>query len=119
MRTFDVYQHPNLGYQAVKQGFAWPAFFFTVIWALIKRLWKIALILFGVMFFLTFIETIFEQGGSEEGVLVMLFLQIVFFVFVGAKGNDWRRKNLENRGFKHVRVVQAKNVDAAIGEVAR
>lgn len=118
MKTFDIYQHPILGYQAVKQGFAWPAFFFTVIWALVKKMWKLALVLFGVMFLLSFIEAIFEQGGSEDGVILLLFLQLVFFVFVGAKGNDWRRKNLESRGFKHVRIIQAKTVDAAIGEAA-
>ena len=42
MKTFKVYEHEIYGYEAVKQGFSWPALFFGFIWALVKKLWKIS-----------------------------------------------------------------------------
>lgn len=119
MKTFDVYQHSVLGCQVVKQGFAWPAFFFTVIWAFIKKMWGLGFAFFGVIFLLSLAQSIFEQEGSEGGVLIITLLQLAFFIFVGYKGNNWRRKNLKDRGFKHLCTVQAKNFDAAIAEIAK
>lgn len=119
MKTFDVYKHPTLGYQAVKQGFGWPAFFFTVIWAFVKKMWGLGFAFLGVIFLLTLVETVFEQEGSEGGVLVMLLAQLVFYIIVGVKGNDWRRGNLQKRGFEKLRTVQAETPEAAIGEVAK
>jgi len=39
VKTFNIYHHPIHGYEAVKVGFSWPAFFFAFIWMLLKRLW--------------------------------------------------------------------------------
>lgn len=119
MKTFDVYKHPTLGYQAVKQGFGWPAFFFTVIWAFVKKMWGIGFAFLGVIFLLTLVETAFEQAGSEGGVLVIFLARLALCIVVGVKGNDWRRGNLQKRGFENVRTVQSETRDAAIGEVAK
>ena len=29
MKQYTVFQHPTSGYEAVKNGWSWPAFFFT------------------------------------------------------------------------------------------
>ena len=119
MKTFDVYKHPTQGYQAVKQGFGWPAFFFTVIWAFVKKMWGLGFAFLGVIFLLTIVETVFEQEGSQGGVLIMLLAQLVFYIMVGVKGNDWRRGNLVKRGFEKLNTVEAETPDAAIGSVAK
>ncbi len=119
MKTFDVYNHPTQGFQAVKQGFGWPAFFFTVIWAFVKKMWGLGFAFFGVIFVLTFIETVSEQEGSVGGILIMLLAQLAFYITVGVKGNDWRRGNLVKRGYEHIKTVEAETPDAAIGFVAK
>jgi len=42
MRTFNVYKHPTQGFEAVKVGFSSPAFFFGIIWMMVKKLWGFA-----------------------------------------------------------------------------
>ncbi len=49
MKQYKIFKHPNGETEAVKQSWSWPAFFFTWIWALIKKLWVIAAITFGVV----------------------------------------------------------------------
>lgn len=117
MRTFDVYNHPAHGYQAVKQGFCWPAFFFVAIWAFVKRMWTMAIGLLSILVILHFAERRFEQEGNDIGVLLMLFLQIAVYVIAGLKGNDWRRANLSDRGFRHVATLEAENPEASVSKV--
>jgi hypothetical protein len=45
MKTFKVFRHPTLGFQAVKEGFSWPGFFFGPIWAFAKKLWGYAFLI--------------------------------------------------------------------------
>ena len=118
MKTFDVYKHPTQGYQAVKQGFGWPAFIFTVIWAFVKHMSGLGFALLGIIVLLILVETVFEQVGSQGGVLVTLLVQLAFYIVVGVQGNDWRRGNLVNRGFKKLNTVEAETPDAAIASVA-
>ena len=119
MKTFDVYKHPTQGHEAVKRGFSWPAFFFTWIWAFIKKLWGMGLAFIGIMLVLVIIETEFEQEGSEGGVLIMLLLELGVFIWFGVKGNEWRNKNLKKRGYEHIQTLEAETPDAAISSVAK
>jgi len=119
MKTFDVYNHPTQGYQAVKQGFAWPAFFFTVIWAFIKKMWGPGLGFLGLNFLLLFLSMIFEEVGSGGGVFLMLLGQLALYVCFGLYGNNWRRSNLKKRGFEVFCTVGAHTPDAAIGEAVK
>ena len=56
MKAFAVYQHPTHGFEAVKRGFSWPAFFFGVIWMLIKKLWLLAISWLGLYVVLVLVE---------------------------------------------------------------
>jgi hypothetical protein len=38
-KTYDIYEHPIGTIEAVKKGWSWPAFFFTWIWALSKKMY--------------------------------------------------------------------------------
>jgi hypothetical protein len=119
MKTFTVFRHPTLGFQAVKVGFSWPGFFFTLFWTLVKKLWGQALGIFGVIVLLVIIETAFENEGSTGGALLMLLAQLAVYIGVGIKGNEWRVSNLQKRGFQLVETVQAETPEAAIGSVAK
>lgn len=119
MKQFDVYKHPTQGFLTVKQGFAWPAFFFGAIWAFVKKMWGLGLLLLGISWLLSMIGEVFRQEGSEGGALVMLLALLAFKILIGMKGNDWRRAHLEKRGFDKLGAVQAATSDAAVAEAAK
>ncbi|MFH1007349.1 MAG: hypothetical protein V1800_07605 [Candidatus Latescibacterota bacterium] len=48
---FVVFSHPVQGYEAVKEGFSYPGFLFTFVWALYKKLWGDAAITIIAMWF--------------------------------------------------------------------
>ena len=37
MKTYKIFKNPTGQYEAVKQGWSWPAFFFGGIWACVKK----------------------------------------------------------------------------------
>lgn len=108
-----------LGYQAVKEGFCWPAFFFTWFWAFAKKMW-IEGLKFMAMFYLL-VMAVALTGGSKHSVFgkefVPFFVWLGYHFYVGSIGNEWRRKRLERRGFKHIEIVEAETPDAAISSV--
>lgn len=122
MKTFKVFRHPTLGYQAVKIGFSCPGFFFSMIWAFVKKLWGHGLAIIGVFIILTLIEKAFESEKSldpDAGTLLMILFQLGVYIFVGIKGNEWRESNLQRRGFEFIDTVHTDTPDAAIGKVVR
>ncbi|PCJ61630.1 MAG: hypothetical protein COA65_01390 [Rhodospirillaceae bacterium] len=70
MKTFDVYKHPIQGYQAVKQGFCWPALFFTIIWAFAAKMWALGFTILGIIFTLSLVETVAEGFQPQVSVSV-------------------------------------------------
>lgn len=115
MKTFDVYSRSNKGYEAVKKGFSWPAFFFNWIWALIKGLWMIALGFIGVYILLGILYELSNQNPILE-IFSNIFLSILVIMF-GVKGNDQYRNNLLKRGFNKIGTVNATGTTAAINMV--
>jgi len=118
MKTFNVYKHPTLGIEAVKVGFSWPAFFFGLIWMLVKKLWGLAGVWFAACIVLSLVEIVTDQ--SSEGVaqaLVYLILAVgnfTLWLVPGFKGNKWREENLTKRGYEKITTVQAETPDAAV-----
>lgn len=119
MKTYDVYVHPTHGIEAVKQGFSWPACFFTFVWAFFKRMWGVGFAILGVFFVLSFLEALFSQGGQVVGSFLIFTGQLAVFVIIGWKGNDWRRRNLESRGFGKFTHVHAETPNQAIDAAAQ
>ena len=72
MKTFNVYKHPTQGIEAVKIGFSWPAFFFGIIWMLVKKLWGLAGAWFAVYIVLSLIEKVTDQSG-EGGAQALVY----------------------------------------------
>ncbi|MEJ2534594.1 MAG: hypothetical protein P8008_03805 [Gammaproteobacteria bacterium] len=44
-RVFDVYHHPRSGYQTVRRGFSWLAFWLPSVWAVRRGLGYVTLVL--------------------------------------------------------------------------
>jgi hypothetical protein len=95
--------------RAVKDGFSWPAFVFTFVWALWHRLWLVALAIFVVEFIVGLVVGLIGLGGVVNGV-VSLGMALV----VGWLANDLRRDHLERSGLTDLGVVIAGNGEDAI-----
>ena len=104
MKQFSIFQHPTLGYEAVKNGWSWPAFLFTWIWAFIKRLFLIGwLVLLLVM-----------ALSSIPAPEVWLVGNLIISIAMGAKGNELQVKRLRASGYEEVATVAATTPDAAV-----
>lgn len=117
MTTFTVYKHPVFGYEVVKDGFSWPAFFFGWIWALVKRLWVTGVLL------LVFVQPliafgVWALGTSDQGPFIGLVIVIAIPTVIGFFGNSWRRSSLQKRGFTRLRQIQAPSADSALATLA-
>lgn len=118
MKTYKVFVNPQGSSEAVKQGWSWPGFFFNIIWALVKKLWVLGVVLMILTFALGFVEGTMEvTSGKEAASEISAFTSILNFVIAvifGVKGNQWREKNLLSRGYKYQDTVDAQNPEAAI-----
>lgn len=116
MKTFKVFKHPTLGYRAVKVGFSWPGFLFSVIWLLIKQLWGHALAVMSGIVLLTLIEMFFNN--TQTSVMVLL-IEVGVYILVGVNCNEWLVTNLQALGFELIDTLQAETPHAAIGKIAK
>jgi hypothetical protein len=105
--------------EAVKQGWSWPGFVFTWIWALTKQLWVIAVLALPVLLVLLPLLASATSRMTGEGSQFLSEVTILIWVIVkavfGVKGNSWREKNLVSRGFTHVATVTAESPPVAVG----
>ena len=92
----------------VTEGFCWPAFFFSWLWALGHRLWLPGLIIFVL-------EAVIGAGMALAGAddLSTALAVVGFRVMVGFVGNDLRRWGLDRRDFVAMGVVAATDREAA------
>jgi uncharacterized membrane protein required for colicin V production len=122
MNTFRVYKHPAQGFEAVKEGFSWPALFFGPLWLLFKQLWLFAVAWITASVILSSIEGISDEVGMASGPMTMVYLLVAggylaLWLIPAFKGNSWRAKNLLKRGYTLVRTVQAKTPDSAVTQL--
>jgi hypothetical protein len=88
-------QHPTRDETiAVSVGFSWPALLLGFIWALMKRLWGVALFMLAAELALGLIGL-----AGTTAYLVSLLLSIVFAIYCGIRANDWQRSILERKGY--------------------
>ncbi|BBU31925.1 hypothetical protein BTHE68_56590 [Burkholderia sp. THE68] len=115
MTQFKVFTHPRGASEAVKQGWSWPAFFFTWIWALCKRQYLLGGLMFGGLVGVGLLLGWAQASGAPEHELLSVRLlslgvQLVF----GKYGNRWREKNLIARGYDDAGFVGADNSEKAV-----
>src|SRR6266478_7831257 len=110
MRVYQIFKHPEKGAQAVKRGFSWPGFFFSWIWALTRRLWLAG----GLLFLCSFALGVFGQAMGSGNWPFSGALDIIFLLVVGTRANYWRCNALENRGYRHLGAINARDPQDAL-----
>lgn len=111
MRKFNVYQFgtSNGHFEAVKDGWSWPGFFFGWIWAFVKGLNKLgALLLIGhvALFVISYQNELLNAVTSIVGFGIA--------IWVGAMGNKMRGQKLEEEGYTRVGTIDASSEEAAV-----
>lgn len=113
MRLYSVYlrdhgREPMGDLVLVKEGFSWPAFVFTFIWALWSRMWLPAIVLFSIIVLAGWGVRYLGFGEDVEGLL-----SLVIGLSLGLFGNDLKRWWLDHQGFQEVAIVSGKNAEDA------
>jgi hypothetical protein len=100
---------PDRDLVLVKEGFSWPAFFLSFLWALWQRLWLAAAVIFAAHA---------AVGGAAVALganpLAEAALSLGLAAVVGYLANDLRRRKLAKQGFVFAGVVAADDADAAL-----
>ena len=94
---------------AIKEGFCWPAFLFSMIWAIFYRLWIYVfyLVLINSIFFIL----IFQLAENHFVIIFSLMGVLISFGYIA---NDARRSNLRKKGFFEQIIVIAPTKNTAI-----
>jgi Protein of unknown function (DUF2628) len=113
MRVYTVHMRrpaldPEADFRLVKEGFSWPAFFFSFLWALWSRLWLVAAGLLALDLAANALLSLLD-GNFWTQTALSLGLAILIGVFA----NDLKRWTLFRRGFLEVAVVTGNGIDAA------
>ncbi len=88
--------------ELVPEAFSWGALVFPIIWALYRRLWRVAL---GVVVVSIVLPLLLQLADfNENGVLIPSF---AINIVLGWLGNDLRRWELRRKGFRAVDIVRA------------
>ena len=112
MRIFTVYENPNpLSSEVIvliKEGFCWPAFFFSFLWAFYEGLWSLAFLFLVLLICgMAFIKMFFINDN-------LVYLYFILFNFVYAfLVNDFRRMLIYFKGWSSVAIVQGRNLKEA------
>lgn len=115
MTSYHVYYNDRLGGEAIQEGFSWPGFLLTWIWAFDKRLWKTGI---GLLLLQSALIGLFYAGRVADAplwVVGALLVDLLSRVFVGLQGSYWRENSMDRRGFIFEATVQAETARAAIG----
>lgn len=116
MKTYKIFKNPIGKYEAVKQGWSWPGFFFGIIWACVKKMWALGLGLFTVFFILAIIGHI-VYGQTPELDAAFNVLSCAVSIWFGMKGNQMREENLVKRGYIQApEIIHAGNPEAAVAQ---
>lgn len=92
----------------VKEGFSWPAFFFSLIWALWCRLWLVAL---GIFVVEIAVNGLLAALGADPQTQAAISLGLA--AALGLIGNDLKRWTFSRRGYIESDIVAAPDGDAA------
>jgi Protein of unknown function (DUF2628) len=88
----------------IREGFSWGAFFFSVIWALVHRMWLAAVVMLAASVALDIATDLLDLDIVTETAFAVA-LALIF----GWEANDWRRRALERRGFVTAGIVAGRN----------
>ena len=98
-RTVEM-RHPTRGTVEIPLGFSWPALVLGPLWALVKRLWMVFLLLVLGLVAITIVQLYAETSLNVTLILISLALSAVYMYACGKYGNAWWRWTLEQRGYQ-------------------
>ena len=113
MRVYTVHIHPrrrdmDRDIVLVKEGFCWPALFFSVLWAIWNGLRLVAVRFLLLEAALSLLFDIFPiSPWSQAG------LSLLLAVAIGLTANDLRRWTLSRRGYQGAGAVVERDLVAA------
>ena len=99
---------PDSDLVLVKEGFSWPAFLFSVLWALSQRLWLVAGLFFLVQVAMSLVLALWTPDLVSAAAVSTGAALILAYA-----ANDLRRWTLSRRGFVETGVVAADGRDGA------
>lgn len=122
MNNYKIFKSTSDTYEAVKQGWSWPAFFFVIFWLLIKRLWVVAIILFIIMlpivaYFMPDLQHATDQQIKEASDMmnrIGLIVETPIRFILAFYGNKLREQNLIKRNYVLVGNITAESPAKAI-----
>ena len=111
MRIYTVYEPNDIlsNIVAIKEGFNWIAFLFSVLWALFNRLWLWSL---GIVIANVFMGWFLIELGGDFVVQTVTFFGLA--LIIGWTGNDFKRQNLAKRGFREAAILLADSKETAV-----
>ena len=114
MKVFTVYKHESKGYEAVKVGFSWPAFFFNAWWMLFKG-FLISFISYCVIFLFmdVYYESVINDPFSIYDFFVIV-LGLIMWFYPAFYGNSWLHKKFKDKGFIEIKSIPSSSKEAAI-----
>lgn len=93
----------------IKEGFAWGACIFGVLWALWHKLWIEAAALLALFLALGVISDFVDLTDPVETAIMLAIA-----VLIGFGGNDWRRESFRRRGYRDAGVVSGPDQENAL-----
>jgi len=113
MRLYTVHfrrfaTRPERRLVLVKEGFSWPAFFLSGLWALWHRLWLVAALMFAGGLAVAGLGALFGLGPASAAALSLGYAAILGFV-----ANDLRCWMLETQDYDFLGVASGANQDEA------
>ena len=93
---------------AIKEGFSWGAGFLHFFWALYKKMWLVAFILFSITTFLTLLEL--KSYVTSD---ISQALKFGLLLFTGFNFNDWHSAHLVKNGYIFQGVISGKDEEEA------
>ena len=117
MKTYTIYTDPRGVNHVTKQGWSWPAFCFTWIWAFSKKRWLtgfLALVPFVITWFV--INIVPEKDFNTLVVLMGSLPVFATLAFFGINGNDWIVNSYRKKGYEYMFTTSALTPRDALDE---
>lgn len=107
VQKYGVDPEPDI--RLVKEGFNWPAFVFSALWAVFKGYWWVAIGIFAASMAISFVLALFGLDLFGQAVV-----NIAFNLLLGIYANDLARWTLSRRGYVEEEVVSGVSNDHAL-----
>lgn len=122
MKVYKIYANTQGHYKAVKQGWSWPAFGFSCVWAMVNRIWRMSSVSVSLFFIIGFSSLIvlaipaemMARFSNDLLVIYGIYFVLGIQLLMGFNGNAWYERSLVIKGYTCQELVIANNEQDAI-----